>query len=55
MHQVCLVHSYYDEEREPEFIKECTRKRIKYEAEISMLVLAFPFLGRMRPHFEDDI
>ena len=55
MRQVCFVHSNYEEEREPEIIQECKRKRIEYEAEMNMLLLAFPFLGRMDSHFLDDI
>jgi len=59
MHTVCSVNSCYEDDfdssGDPEFIQECNRKQKKYHAEMTMLVMAFPFLKNMLSYHNNDI
>jgi len=59
MHNVCSVHCSYDNDfhssGDPEFIQECKRKQKKYHAEMTMLVIAFPFLRHVSSLQENDV
>jgi hypothetical protein len=59
MHTVCSVNSSYDDDfkssDKPEFIQACIRKQKKYNAEMNMLVMAFPFLANIQSYYDNDI
>jgi len=49
------MHEDYGGIREPELIKECKRKRMKYHAEMQILIIAFPFLACVNSWDFNDI
>jgi len=59
MHTVCSINCCYDDDfqssGDPEFIQECKRKQKKYSAEMTMLVMAFPFLSHVSSLQENDV